>query len=625
MKKIYLLTFTFLTVLSLSAQYKYSPAALGREAIKSLEAPRPQQNAEVADTRDLDIFYTNDFSNCNDWDLYNAFDEGNPAFVTGINFQCGTAVPAGPAAIAPIISTSAANGYMLVDSDIFGSETATAVENCWFQNTTAINCLSRDYVSIRFQTFYRMWDGGASDGNEVCLLEVSSDGVNWPDVNTFEVSEAPSGTRFELWPTMGTQDPVNNPTTFIFDISEIAANQQNVYLRFRWKGTYGYAWMIDDVELFVTPENDLTINTVYNGDILLDYEYTEIPVSQVTEIVGGAVLANYGYLNQASVAVTFDLDGTEYITIADDILPSSFDTIWSPPITVPAVVGPKTLTVTLPADDDVSGNSVSKTFQITQDEYSHVSAAPNIQRTLNDDGEVSFGCLFIINETVEAGGIKVWLGSLTDPNTEVEAFIYTVITNIQDMQYLGNSSPFSITQAQIDSDDYITIPFDVSGAVNLEAGVSYVVELRKYESTNRVYLVADGFDEDFSTVCYGPWGTNVADNWFSGWGFAPAIKLILDGTINVDEVISNNGVELSQNMPNPANANTTVNYTLTSPSNVQFIVRDMAGRIVSSESFGTRASGMHTIQVNTNQYSTGLYSYTLIAGETQLTKQMMIK
>ena len=626
MKKIYLLAFSFCVVLSATAQYKYAPASEGRSAVRSLEAPRPQQNASTSGSRDLEIFYTNDFSNCGDWATYNAFDEGFSDYITGIDFQCGTAVPSGLAPIVAITSATAANGYMLVDSDAFGGETGgTWVENCWFQNTVGIDCSTKDYVSISFQTFYRMWDGGASDGNEYCLLEVSTDGVNWPDVTTTEVGDAAPGTRYELWPTMGTQDPVNNPTTFVFDLSSIAANQPNVYLRFRWVGTFGYAWMVDDIQLFVTPENDLTVNQVYNGDIIADYEYTEIPVTQITEIVAGTIIANYGYVSQTNVDVTFDLDGTEYPAIADEIFPSSLDTLWSSPITVPAVVGPKTITVTLPSDDDLTGNTLSKTFMITEDEYSHVSDSPSIQRTLNDDSEVSFGSTYVINQNVQAGGIRVWLGSLSDPNTEVQAFIYIVGASIQELEYLGSSLPFVITQAQIDSDDYITVPFDESGAVDLEAGVTYVAELRKYESTDRVYLVSDPTDDDLSTVCYGPFGAGDAVNWYVAWGFTPAIKLVLDGSINVNEVVTNNGVELNQNMPNPSAGNTTINYSLSTPSNVQFIVRDMAGRIVSSESFGTRASGKHTIQLNTDQYSAGLYSYTLVAGETQLTKQMVVR
>lgn len=627
MKKIYLLAFSFLMVLSAEAQYKYAPSVVGRGAEKSLGAVRPQPNSNTGTTRDLDIFYTNDFSSCADWETYNAFDEGYSSFVTGIDFQCGTAVPSGPAPIAQIASTTAENGYMMVDSDAFGSETATGIENCWFQNVNPIDCSGKDYVSIRFQTFYRMWDGGTDDGNEYCLLEVSSDGINWPDPTTFEVSEAPSGTRFELWPTMQTQDPVLNPTTFVFDISEIAANQSNVFLRFRWKGTYGYAWMVDDIEMFVTPENDLTAIELYNGDITTysAFEYTEIPTTQVAEFISAVSVANYGYVSQTNVDVTFDLDGVTYQTIEQEILPTSIDTILSPLMLPTSEVGTKTLTVTLPADDDLSTNVITKTFEVTEIEYSHISANPTIQRTQNTDAEVSFGTTFIMNQDVTAGGIKVWIGSNTDVGTEVQAFIYLVGEDIQDLEYIGASDVVNITQEMIDANDYTTFGFSLSGAVELAAGAAYVVEIRKYESSSRLYVVADGRDDDLATVCFGPFGAGGVENWFIAWNFTPAIKLILDGSVGVEEAVTSNGVELSQNMPNPSNGNTVINYTLTTPSNVQFVVRDMAGRIVSSESYGTRASGKHTIQLNTNQYSSGLYTYSLIAGDTQLTKQMMVK
>jgi hypothetical protein len=281
MKKIYLLACSILSVVGVSAQYKHNPNALGRQSTRGESANTQQQYELPADRVTI---YSNDFSNCSDWEAQNAFDEGFTDFITGINFECTTDGPTGPAAIDPIASTSFANGFMMVDSDLFGGSTGGEwVENCWFQNVAPIDLSAYANVSLKFQTFYRMWDNGASDGSEYCLVEISTDGVTWPDVNTYEVSEAPAGTRFELWPTMETQDPVNNPVNMVFNITEAAASQGTVYLRFRWKGTWGYSWMVDDIEIFETFANDLNVNTVYNGDIVNDYEYTAIPTTQATE------------------------------------------------------------------------------------------------------------------------------------------------------------------------------------------------------------------------------------------------------------------------------------------------------------------------------------------------------
>ena len=76
---------------------------------------------------------------------------------------------------------------MIIDSDEFGQESnysAAWVENAWFQNANAIDCSGHPYVTISFETRYRCWDNGASDDSEKCLVEVSRDGVNWPDIAT---------------------------------------------------------------------------------------------------------------------------------------------------------------------------------------------------------------------------------------------------------------------------------------------------------------------------------------------------------------------------------------------------------------------------------------------------------
>ena len=212
------------------------------------------------------VIWSNDFSNCNSWVIQNAFDEGFVNYIGGINFQCGNQEPS---TINSINSTTESNGYMLVDSDAFGvNNTGVWEENCWFQTAQPINISGYDQLSLSFETFYRMWDNGNSDGNEYCLVEVSTDGVNWPDVTSYEVSQAAPGTRFELWPTMETLDPVENSTTKTFNLSQIASQPgvNQIWLRFRWKGYWGYAWMVDDVQIYESPYVDVTFQVDMNNE-----------------------------------------------------------------------------------------------------------------------------------------------------------------------------------------------------------------------------------------------------------------------------------------------------------------------------------------------------------------------
>jgi hypothetical protein len=85
-----------------------------------------------------------------------------------------------------------------------------------------------------------------------------------------------------------------------------------------------------------------------------------------------------------------------------------------------------------------------------------------------------------------------------------------------------------------------------------------------------------------------------------------------------------NGINLFQNMPNPANNNTTIRYSLEQPMSVAFEVIDLQGRIVATKDLGTVSSGNHQVELSTSDLANGIYTYTLIANNVRLTKQMIV-
>jgi hypothetical protein len=617
MKKIYLLACSVIAVASASAQYKQNPAAFGRQSSRGESANTQQQYELPADRVTI---YSNDFSDCSDWEMYNAFDEGYTDFITGINFECSTVGPEGPAAIDPIASPSAANGFMMVDSDEFGGDVGgTWVENCWFQNAEPIDLSAYANVSLKFQTFYRMWDNGSSDGSEYCLVEISTDGVTWPDPTTYEVADAPAGTRFECWPTMETQDPVNNPTTMVFNITAAAASQDSVYLRFRWKGTWGYAWMIDDVEIFETFANDLNVVKVYNGDIINDFEYTAIPSSQVTDLVIGGVVANYGY-NDVIAGTEMSINGN-LVTIDSTFTAGAVDTVWSTPINFGNTVGTYTATVTVPDDDEPTFNTLSKTFEVTTNVYGHNTDAAPVQRGWDLDDELAIGAIYGINADAQAGGIQVWFGPNTTAGAECQAILYLVGDNIQDMEAIAFSSEFTVTADMIDA-GYVTIGFDESGAVDLATGALYVAEIRKFESSDRMYVRADVLDEDLGTVNYGPFGSGDAVNWFNGWSWTPAVRLVLDPNIATNEVASSSTIRTNV-YPNPTQGLTTIAYSLNTSAKAQLSIHDITGRVVAAQSNNANLDGKFT--VDAASMAPGVYTYVITAGTDMVTGELIVR
>ena len=81
---------------------------------------------------------------------------------------------------------------------------------------------------------------------------------------------------------------------------------------------------------------------------------------------------------------------------------------------------------------------------------------------------------------------------------------------------------------------------------------------------------------------------------------------------------------LSQNMPNPFSANSTINYSIAGSVPVTFTVTDLAGKVVMSENYGKQTTGGHSINLNSNQFASGVYYYTLTAGASTSTRKMVV-
>lgn len=623
MKKVYVFIGALFVALTSSAQLSQE----GISAVDRSMVGRGQEAAsEILLPENRVTIWTDDFSDPAVWTVDNAYNNGYTEYVQDLDFEIGTGLtPDGPAAINAIASTTTDNGFAMVDSDEYGGEEGgDGVENCWFQTVDPINCADFENVSIKFETFYRMWDNGNSDGNEYCLVEVSTDGTTWPAPDTYEVADAP-GMRYECWPNMSTQDPVDNPTLIVFNITEAAGGEEEVWLRFRWKGTWGYAWMVDDIEVFETPENDLTIASPFRGDIINSYDYYRIPSTQTQPMTFGAGVFNFGFTDQVATNLNIDVAGPETGNwdLAVDLEAGASDTVWYETGDFePMTIGTYDLTFTVPADDFPEGDTETEGFEITDIIYGHDT--PNedlLARGFNQDDEVSIGQTYEIFADAQLGGLDVMFATGTTAGMEVQIFCYEVGEDIQDLSYQGEGT--HVVEASDINTGVTTIPFE--GAIDLFAGSTYVVEVRKYFSSDRLYIAANVKDEDFSTVNYGPFGAGNAENWFVAWNWDPAVRMNLDPSINVAEPIAHANFTLGQNLPNPASINTTINYELQVAADVKLEVFDMMGRFVMSEDYGTLPAGTHNVVIDVTGFSAGIYSYRMTAGNEQLSKEMIVK
>jgi len=71
----------------------------------------------------------------------------------------------------------------------------------------------------------------------------------------------------------------------------------------------------------------------------------------------------------------------------------------------------------------------------------------------------------------------------------------------------------------------------------------------------------------------------------------------------------------ARNYPNPFNAFTSIEYSLSSASDVSFEIYDILGRNIAILSEGYQSAGRHSIVWNAAEVSSGVYFYRISAGE----------
>ncbi len=93
--------------------------------------------------------------------------------------------------------------------------------------------------------------------------------------------------------------------------------------------------------------------------------------------------------------------------------------------------------------------------------------------------------------------------------------------------------------------------------------------------------------------------------------------------VGISEV-SNHGIVLYQNMPNPAKDATTVRFSLPTAGKLTFTLRNLLGQTIISQT-SDYAPGLHQINLNIKDLSPGLYYYSISFDQTKLTKKMTIE
>ncbi len=95
--------------------------------------------------------------------------------------------------------------------------------------------------------------------------------------------------------------------------------------------------------------------------------------------------------------------------------------------------------------------------------------------------------------------------------------------------------------------------------------------------------------------------------------------------VGIDDPVEYNITSVSQNYPNPFNTTTTVVANIDRSSDLSLIVTNLIGQKVIEINKGEVSGGAHTFTIEAGKLQTGIYFYTVIAGDHSVTRKMIVE
>ena len=94
--------------------------------------------------------------------------------------------------------------------------------------------------------------------------------------------------------------------------------------------------------------------------------------------------------------------------------------------------------------------------------------------------------------------------------------------------------------------------------------------------------------------------------------------------VNENDPLLPDGFSLAQNYPNPFNPTTTISFTLPQKSNVSLEIFNTLGQLVEVKNLGNLPVGLHEVEFDASDLSSGVYFYRLQTDIASVSKKMLL-
>jgi hypothetical protein len=542
-------------------------------------------------------------------------------------------------------STTRENGFLAIDLDRLNA--GRAYTDMLYVNSTItlpiMNFSSHPSVILGLEQMFKYFN------NPKMVISVSNDqGAHWAE--------------FDL--KMGTSAGVNTqnlPNTqvahFSANISDVAAGQPQVIIKLTWSGSILYFWMLDDMTLTEGWDNDLKMN--YSSVQLLDgnqggsagFLYM-MPKTQILPFghFEGSVI-NYGEMDQTNVrleAQVFKNGISQFMessnSIAYKYAGEPADTLYIDRSYTPVDFGHYQLSLRMKSDEEdqnPDNNQKSWYFHVTDSVFSRtpdVSEADEspwrdfYQNTHEGD---LMGVEYDPTTDCQANSISAYISkaNIGADFRFVLLEVSQVAGNPADVKELVVSDMVTVDSALLKK-GWITLPLSLDGqGEKMKAGKRYMAAVQFW-----TYITADnlinrknafwiGSTKSFPGSHDKQWAyMGYEGTWRNGSDFNKMIRLNINNHENSTDGVPQSRLDISleQNYPNPFSSETRVDYNLAVSTKVCIEIRDVTGKQVGLTDEGYRPAGRHSAVIRNTGLEPGIYFYTLKAGDSNITRRMMV-
>ena len=619
MKKIYLSFFSLAIAIGANAQEKATMMSAKNVQHQEATNLRPTSSTNSPAATRATVIWENSFNNAADWVL------DHDAAASALDWQIGVNSCTGDYPIADIVSTTVADGYLLLDSDAYGGATGgTEVEDSWATTANPIDMTGVTYAAVQFEEHYRRFN------SETTYIVVGiGDGagnVVWPDLLPDTDISAMSNVFFanSAVDAAGTGSSSENPEIRKVNISPAlvgltAAQQADIYIRFHWTGTWGYAWFVDDVKVIEQPLDDVQNISSYIVGVTNDgIEYGYTPEVQLdSDWTIGSTVYNFGVNDQTNVTLDavfngftsssstalIESDSTRQVEATESALGMTAGTTYAGTFSVEAGVDAA-------GGPEFSDNVGLREMRVTDFEYAMDGIGVYTNSDLTSIGTNSFNdddsapvadamfvaAQYMIKSTASVSAIKVMLANGSVVGGEMYGSIIDTTDFLADNPTpIVNTLPGVIAQFNLDA-GYILLNFPAPYSL---APGAYYAAAELYSNANfadiRVLDDRTVAEPSTASMIYLP-GTGLNTSYTNGTAFG--VRLLMEGFVD-DLGINDVSLDGISVYPNPSEG--IVNISNDNNNDNIITVYDMLGKVVYSTTSNTKVS------VDLSANGTGVY------------------